>query len=87
MAVGQGSIDLATYADGAAVQHVRIDHGRRDVAMTEEFLDCANVVARLQQGRREAVTQAVAPRCSRSGGRSWLGKFVIRCFSPCRRGR
>ena len=39
MAVGHGSVDRAAYAEGAAVQHVRIEHGRRDVAMAEEFLN------------------------------------------------
>src|SRR5450756_2850886 len=46
----------------AAVEHVRVDHGRADVLVTKQFLDGADVVARLEQVGREGVAQGVAAR-------------------------
>ena len=39
---------LADAARGAAVEHVRVDHRRRDVAVAEQLLHRADVVAVLQ---------------------------------------
>jgi hypothetical protein len=49
---------------GTTLQEVRISHGRRNVPVTQKLLDGAEVVAVLQEVRREAVAQSVA-----TGGR------------------
>lgn len=41
----------------ALVQHVRVDHGRPNIRMTEQLLHGPDVRAGLQQMRRKAVTQ------------------------------
>ena len=63
---------------GGDLQHVRVDHRRAHLAVAEQFLHRADVGARLQQVRGEAVTQRVrryvlldagqgsgAPQCAR----------------------
>ena len=47
-------------AAAALVQHVRVDHRRLHVGMAQQLLDRADVVARLQQVRGEAVPRRVA---------------------------
>ncbi len=47
-------------AAAGLLQDVRIDHGRLDVGVAEELLDCADVVAVFQEVRGEGVTQGVA---------------------------
>jgi hypothetical protein len=49
----------AAYAARTVLQDVGVDHGRGD-AMAEELLDGADVVATLQQVRREGVAEGVA---------------------------
>jgi hypothetical protein len=44
---------------------MRVDHRRGDVAVTEQFLDGANVVAVFEKMRRERVTKGVAARVLR----------------------
>src|SRR6185437_8367101 len=44
----------------AAIQYVRVEHGRAHIAVAKQFLNRANVVARLEQMRREAVPERVA---------------------------
>jgi len=46
----------------AAVEHVGVNHCRRDVAMAEKLLDGANVISRLEEVGGEAVSQAVTGR-------------------------
>jgi len=41
-------IQRAANRHGASVQHVRVDHRRLHVFMTEEFLDGANIVPGFQ---------------------------------------
>ena len=55
-----GSIQGAPHAERAAVEDVGVDHGGGDVAVAEEFLDGADVVAGLEQVRSKAVAKAVA---------------------------
>ena len=47
-------------AEGAAVEDVGVDHGGGDVAVAEELLDGADVVAGLEQVGGEGVAQGVA---------------------------
>ena len=66
-------IARASTVEGAAdalatlVQHVRVDHRRTHVVVAKQLLHGADVVARLQQVRRETVPETVAGRA--------LGKF------------
>lgn len=41
------------------VQHVGVNHRRTDVFVTEEFLDCANVIAIFKQVSRERVAKSM----------------------------
>jgi hypothetical protein len=43
-----GTVERTAHAFATALQHVRVDHGRFDALMYEEFLDGTNVVAMLQ---------------------------------------
>ena len=45
----------------AARADVRVDHRRRHVRVPQQLLHCADVAARLQQVRREAVPEGVRP--------------------------
>ncbi len=39
----------ASYAKPVPVQHMRLDHGRRNMAVPQDFLHCADMVAILQE--------------------------------------
>ena len=43
----------------ATLQHVRVDHGRSDVLVPQEFLHGPNIVTILQQVRSKAVPERV----------------------------
>src|SRR5712671_942540 len=45
------------HAQASAIQYVRVNHGSRDVAMAEQLLHGANIVARLQQVGRKRVAE------------------------------
>lgn len=45
----------ALHAEAAAVEDVGVDHRGSDVAVPEQLLDCANVIACLQKMRGEAM--------------------------------
>src|SRR5512134_3304865 len=51
----------AAHRKSRPVQHVRVNHRRRDVAVPEQFLHRADVGSRFEQVRGEAVAQRVAP--------------------------
>jgi hypothetical protein len=53
-------VQRAPDAATAAVEDVGVDHRGRDVAVVQELLDGANVVAVLEEVRNEAVAQRVA---------------------------
>jgi hypothetical protein len=55
-------IERASHAAPSAVEHVRIDHRSRDVAVSKKLLDRADVVAEIQEVRRERVPEGVAHR-------------------------
>src|SRR6266404_4127219 len=59
--------------DGAwtAIQDMSVDHGRRHVTMTEQFLDCPDVVPVLQQVGGERVAEGVAPCGLRDARRAY----------------
>src|SRR5262249_43264387 len=52
----------AAYGGGVPVEDVSVDHGRGDVAVPEEFLNRADVVAVFEQVRSERVPEGVALR-------------------------
>jgi hypothetical protein len=43
------------------VQYVRVDHGGADVPVTEQFLDCSDVIPRFKQMCGERMPEGVAP--------------------------
>lgn len=44
------------------IEHVRVDHCRRQIRMAEQFLNRADVIGRLQQVRGERVAEGMATR-------------------------
>jgi hypothetical protein len=50
-------IERAAYPSPAVPQHVRVDHGRTDVLVPQEFLHRPNIVPVLQQMRGKAVPE------------------------------
>jgi hypothetical protein len=52
-------IERAAHAAGASIEDVGVDHRRADVLVAHEFLDRADVVAALQEVRRERMAQGV----------------------------
>jgi hypothetical protein len=60
---GDGSsVERARDAEQASVENVRVDHRRGDVLVTEELLDRADDVARVEQ----VVSERLAKACGRS---------------------
>jgi hypothetical protein len=55
-----GLVEGAADGEGATIEDVGVDHGGGDVAVTEELLDGADVVARLEEVGGEAVPEGVA---------------------------
>src|SRR6476619_4127087 len=55
------------------VQHVRVDHRRTHVRMAEELLNRPDVVAVLQEVRREGMAEGVAGRVLRNPGGAYCG--------------
>ena len=53
-------VSRAGHAKGAAIEHVRIDHGGLEIGVAQELLDRANVLAPLQQMGGKRMPQAVA---------------------------
>ena len=53
------AIDWAADPQRPTVEDVQVDHRGTDVAMPEQFLHCPDVLAVLQQMRRERVTENV----------------------------
>src|SRR5262249_24593310 len=51
-----------------AVQDVRVDHGRADVAVAEQLLDGADVVSGFEQVGRKRVAERVAAGVLRDAG-------------------
>ena len=52
-------VHRADDAHGTLVEHMRVDHRGFDVGMSEQRLNGADVLARLEKVRREAVPEAV----------------------------
>ena len=50
-------VERAADAETGFVEDVGVDHRGRDVLVPEQFLDGANIVAGLEQVRREAVAE------------------------------
>ena len=56
----QYPVKRADHVFRAAVQDVRVNHCRADVAVAQKFLDCADVIAVLQHVRRKGMPKGVA---------------------------
>jgi hypothetical protein len=56
------AVERAAHALAAAIEHMRIYHGRAHVCVAEQLLDRADVVAIFQQVGREAMPEGVAAR-------------------------
>jgi len=54
------SVERTPDAEGPPLEDVSVDHGRRDVVVTQELLDGADVVARFEEVGCEAVAKGVA---------------------------
>lgn len=52
-------VERARDSEGTAVEDVRVDHGCAHILMTEKFLNGSDVIAVLQQVRREGVPERV----------------------------
>ena len=65
-------VEGTPHATSAAVQHVRIDHRRADIAMPQQLLDRPDVIPGLEQMRRKRVPKRVTGRrlCQPGTGRS-----------------
>ena len=57
---GSGHVERAAHAQPAPVEDVGVDHRGGHFAVAEQLLHGADVVAGLEQVRREAVAQGVA---------------------------
>jgi hypothetical protein len=54
------AIDRALHAQRPAIQDVRVDHRGTDVGVSEQLLDCPDVVSGLEQMRCEGMEDGVA---------------------------
>jgi hypothetical protein len=52
-------VDRAPYTGRPAIQDMRVDLRRRDVAVPEQFLNGTDVVPVLEQVRREGMTRSI----------------------------
>jgi hypothetical protein len=62
-------ISRTLYRDSGPVQNMRVDHGRGDIRMSQEFLDCPDVIIRFKQMRGKGVRQ---PRRFCNGSKIYL---------------
>ncbi len=53
-------IERTPYPAPATLQHMRVDHGRSDVLVPQEFLHRPNIVTVLQQVRSKAVPERIS---------------------------
>ena len=61
-------LEWTLHDPAAPVEDVGIDHGGRDVGVSKQLLDGADIVAPLQQVGREGVPERVAARRLRHSG-------------------
>src|SRR5687767_1537990 len=54
------TVERASYPKSSAAEDVRVDHRGAHIAMSQEFLDRSNIVAKLKQFCREGVAKHVA---------------------------
>jgi hypothetical protein len=54
---GPELIERTTDAPAALIEHVRVDHRGADVAVSEQFLDRADVIASFKKMGRERMTK------------------------------
>ena len=50
-------VERAAYSPPAALQHMRVEHSRADILVSQEFLDRTNVIPIFQKVRRKGVPQ------------------------------
>jgi hypothetical protein len=60
---------------GTAIEHVRVDHGRADVLVSEKFLHRPNVVAVFQQRSMLPIARGVSRATSRMGAGVYAPSF------------
>ena len=53
-------IEWTPHPAPTALQHMRVDHGRSDVLVPQEFLHGPNIVTILQQVRSKAVPERIS---------------------------
>jgi len=54
------SIRRALYRDSGPVQNMGVDHGGGDIRMSQEFLDCPDVIVRFKQMRGKGMPEGMA---------------------------
>src|SRR5689334_14360858 len=54
------AVERTDYALPAAIEHMRVDHCGRDILVSEQLLDRADILSGFEQMRRERVTQGMA---------------------------
>lgn len=59
---GPLEFERTPYTLTSLIEHVRVDHCRRQIRMAEQFLNRADVIGRLQQVRGERVAEGMATR-------------------------
>ena len=52
-------VQRTPHGDSRLIEHMRIDHRRRDILVAQQILNRADIVARLQQMRGERVAKRV----------------------------
>src|SRR5688572_1955527 len=70
LSVPQKPVDGAPDGGGSPVEDMRVDHRRGDVAVAEQLLDCADVVAVFKEMRGKRVTEGVTARVLGDPGRA-----------------
>ena len=75
-------IERTAHPAPTALQHVRVDHGRSDVLVPQEFLHRANIVTILQQVRGKTVSERMAAAALIQAGLAYrlLDRFLQHCF-------
>jgi len=78
--VGQ-AIERTRGAGCCRLEHVGVDHGRADIRVTQQLLDCSNVGAGLEQVRGERMAQGVhGRRLGDAGGLDGGSQIALQAF-------
>jgi hypothetical protein len=77
-------VQWALHAQTAPIQHMRVYHRRAHVAMAQQVLDRPDVLARLQQMRRERMAKRVRPRADTQSAATDATSTARRSTVSCR---